>query len=175
MNRTEKVNVIGELNEAFLEAPHVVLTRFSGLSANQANDLRRRIERAGGRYMVLKNRLAKRAAAGTSVERLMDRFTGPCGLAAHATDPVVLAKTITEFTKDNPQLELLAGIVDAREVIDARAVKTLATLPGLPEIRAQLLAMIQTPGTTLVRLLATPGGQLARALDARREKLEGAA
>lgn len=175
MNRSEKVSAIGEMNQAFLKAPHVVLTRFSGLTANQANDLRRRLERAGGRYLVLKNRLAKLAAAGTSVERLMEHFTGPCALAAHETDPVLLAKTLAEFNKENPQLELLAGIVDAREVIDARAVKYLASLPGLSEVRAQLLAMLQTPAATLVRLLATPAGQLARALDARREKLDGAA
>ena len=56
--------------------------------------------------------------------------------------------------------------------MDADAVKQLASLPGLPELRAQLLCLIQTPATTLVRLLATPGTQMARVLEARREQQE---
>jgi large subunit ribosomal protein L10 len=76
---------------------------------------------------------------------------------------------LSEFAKENPQVELRAGVVDAAELLDTAGVKTLASLPGLPELRAQLLALIQTPATTLVRLLSTPGSQLARVIDARRE------
>ena len=171
MNRAEKTEVIERLHESFERSPHAVLTTFSRLTVNQANELRRRIRGAGGTYRVIKNRLARRAAAGTGAEGLAPRFTGPCGLALHESDPIVLAKVLSEFAKDNPQVELLAGLVDAREVIDAAGVQRLASLPGLNELRAQLLALILTPATTLVRLLNTPGSQLARALDQRREKL----
>jgi len=175
LNRAEKTEVIERLNRTFSQHPHVVLATFQRLTVNQANDLRRRIRGVGGQYQVIKNRLARRAAAGTGAEPLASRFTGPCGVALHESDPVALAKVLAEFAKDNPQLELLAGLVDARDVIDAAGVKTLATLPGLPELRAQLLALILTPATTLVRLLSTPGSRLARAIDARREKLEAGA
>jgi large subunit ribosomal protein L10 len=141
------------------------------LNVNQANELRRKVDSVGGRYQVIKNRLAKRAAAGTCVEPLSGMFTGPCAVALHESDPVALAKALAEFAKDNPQLQLCGGVVDAREVMDAAAVKQLATLPGLPEVRAQLLSLIVGPATSLVRLLGTPGGQLARAVEARREKM----
>jgi large subunit ribosomal protein L10 len=121
---------------------------------------------------VIKNRLAKRAAPGTPMEKLVDHLNGPCALATHDTDPVAVAKVISEFGKQNPELEVLAGVVDGRELLDQAAVKQLAKLPGLPELRAQILAMLQTPATSLVRLLGTPGSQLARSIDARREKLE---
>jgi large subunit ribosomal protein L10 len=173
VKRAEKTVWIDEMHAGFEQAPHAVLARFTGLTANQANELRRRVRAAGGKYTVLQNRLAKRAAAGTAVERLSDQFSGPCALAVHPTDPVGLAKTLADFTKDNPQIEILVGLVDAKEVVDAQGVKRLATLPSLPELRAQLLAVIQTPATMLVRLIGTPGTQMARVLDARREKLEG--
>ncbi len=67
-----------------------------------------------------------------------------------------------------------AGLVDARDVIDGPGAKQLASLPGLPELRAQLLALFLTPATSLVRLLNTPGGQLARVIDAHRDKQQGA-
>lgn len=171
MNRAEKVANVEEFNRLFSRTPHVIVAGFRGLTVNQANVLRAKVGEAGGQYRVIQNRLAKRAAKGTALEKLSESFAGPCAVALHAEDPVALAKALSDFAKDNPQLELLAGIVDARDEIDADGVKQLASLPGLPELRAQLLALVQTPATMLVRLLATPGTQMARVVDARREKL----
>ena len=173
MNRTEKNDSIQAMAEQFQKVPHVIVTDFRGLTANQSSDLRRRIRAAGGSYQVVKNRLAKRASAGSATGQLASHLVGPCGLASHASDPVALAKVLTDFNKDNPQLRLVAGVVDGRDLVDAEGIKTLSRLPGLQEIRAQILALVQTPATMLVRLLSTPGTELARALDARREKLEG--
>jgi large subunit ribosomal protein L10 len=172
VRRSEKVKFVEELTESFGTTPHVVLASFRGLTVNQVNDLRRRIGFAGGSFRVIKNRLAKRAAAGTAVEPLSQSFRGPCALASHGSDPVLLAKTIADFAKDNPQIELMAGLVDAREVVDAVGVRQLATMPSLPELRAQLLALVLTPATMLVRLIGTPATQIARVLDARRERIE---
>ena len=173
MNRADKVAAIEALNQEFERAPHLLLASFRGLTVNQAGELRDRIRETGGRYRVIKNRLAKRAAAGTHAESLAERFSGPCGLAAHDTDPVSLAKALSDFAKNNPGLELLGGLIDAKDVLDTVQVKRLASLPGLDQLRAQLLALISTPATTLVRLLSTPGTQLARVLDARGEEAAG--
>jgi len=172
--RADKTAAVERMNADFQKTPHVILASFRGLSVNQANELRRKVDSVGGRYRVIKNRLAKRAAAGTSAEPLTDLLSGPCAIVLHDSDPVALAKALAEFAKANPQLELRGGVVDAKDVVDAAAVKHLATLPGLDELRAQLLALILEPATGLVRLLNTPGGQLARAVDARRETLDEA-
>jgi len=170
--RSDKVTVVENMGKALATTPHVFLATFRGLKVNQVNELRTMVRGVGGKYAVIKNRLAKRAAPGTPLEMLSDRLTGPCALATHETDPIALAKVISEFGKTNPELEVLAGVIDGKELLDSEGVKQLAKLPGLPELRAQLLAMIQTPATSLVRLLGTPSSQLARSIDARREKLE---
>ncbi len=175
MNRTEKTNVVESLAAKFRAHPHVILADYKGLTAGQATELRRKIRFAGGTYTVLKNRLARRGSEGTAVAKIADRLKGPCGLAGHPTDPVALAKAVSEFAKDNPQLRLVACVVDAKDVYGAEGVKHLATLPGVQELRAQLLSLINAPASRLVRLLNTPGGQVARAVDARRKKLEGGA
>lgn len=169
MDRQQKTAAIDRLQRTFAAAPHLVLASFAGLTVNQESDLRRRLRQAGGGYVVIKNRLAKRAAAGTPLEPLQARLTGPCAVATHPSDPVELAKVLTGFAKDNPQLVVMAAVVDAQQALDAAGVKQLAALPGLLELRAQLLALIQTPGTMLVRLVATPGTMLARVVDARRK------
>ena len=172
MDRSQKVATVEELSLRFRESPHFMMTGFFGLSVAQATELRRRIRAAGGTYRVIKNRLAKLAAAGTPAEPLVDLLGGPRAIAFHESDPVTLAKTLFEFAKENPAIQLLAGVVDAREVLDAEGIKALAVLPALPELRAQLLSLIQTPAGMLVRLLHTPGSHLARVMDARREQLE---
>jgi len=172
--REDKVKMVEDLRERFGATPHAILAGYRGLSANSANELRRKIDGVGGRYLVIKNRLARRAAESTPVGKLADLFAGPCALAVHDTDPIALAKALTDFVKDNPQVELLGGVVDGTDVVDGKGVERLSKLPGLLELRGQLAALINTPATTLVRLIATPGTQVARVLDARREALGGA-
>ena len=58
-------------------------------------------------------------------------------------------------------------------MLDAEGVKALSTMPSLPELRARLLGLLQTPASQLVRLLNTPAGQLARVLKAHQDKEEG--
>jgi large subunit ribosomal protein L10 len=172
VKRSEKISTVEQLHEVLSEAPHVILTGFKGLSVNQANELRRKVGGVGGGYRVIKNRLAKRAAAGTPSEPLSAEFSGPCAIATHPDDPIALAKALAEFAKENPQIELRAAILDAKELVGVEGVKSLARMPGLPELRAQLLAMLQSPAVTLLRLLNTPATQLTRVLDARRRQLE---
>jgi large subunit ribosomal protein L10 len=169
--RADKVKVVEGLAESFGRKPHIFLTKFSGLTVNQSTELRRKVREAGGSFRVIKNRLAKRASGDTGIARIIDMLAGPCARASHESDPAALAKVLTDFSKNNPQLEIVAGVVDDQHVVDPAGVKRLAVLPSLPELRAQLLAMILSPATSLVRLLNTPAGKIARALDARKEKI----
>ena len=170
MKRATKDVLIESLNKQFSEDPHVIVASFSGLTANQANGLRRKVDETGGKIGVIRNRLAKRAAVGTPIEPLVSEFEGPCVLLSHGDDPVGLAKSLTDFIKENPQIELKAGLIDAKEQLDSSGLTALSKMPGLQELRAQMLALFQTPATTLVRLLGTPGTQLARVIDANRKK-----
>lgn len=172
MKRTEKVETVERLGGAFRASPHAILAGFSGLSVNQATVLRRRVREAGGTYQVVKNRLAKRAAVGTPVDKVAESLVGPRAVALHESDPVALAKALVGFAKENPQVELVAGVVDAEQVLGPEELKALAELPGLDELRARLLAVVQEPARRIARLLGTPGTGLARALSARRDQME---
>ena len=169
MNRAEKTETVARLREEIGGTAHVFLASYSGLTVNQATELRDKVRATGGRYQVVKNRLTKLALAGTSAEPLAENLSGPCAIACHPDDPVALAKVLYDFADDNPALTLVAGVVDSKDVIDEAGVKALSKLPGLLELRAQILAMINSPATTLLRLVSTPGTQLARVIDARRE------
>jgi large subunit ribosomal protein L10 len=175
MNRTEKQTLINSLHEEFGRSPHAVLVDFRGLTVPAVTEFRRRVRRAGSRYRVVKNTLAKRAAVGTPIEKLSDSFVETTGIAYTSSDPVALAKVLVDFMKDNPSLVVKAGLVAGTQRLDANGVKALSTLPGLPELRARLLGLLQAPATQLVRLFNTPAEQLARVLKAHEEKQAGTA
>ena len=175
MNRTEKQQLIDELHKEFKASPHAVLVDFRGLSVPAVTEFRRKVKAAGSRYRVVKNSLALRAAKGTPLEKLGDRLTGTTGIAYTGDDPVALAKVLVDFAKDHPSLVVKAGLVAGEQVLNADGVKALSTMPGLPELRARLLGVLQAPAARLARLLNTPLGQLVRVLKAHQDKEEGAA
>ena len=133
-------------------------------------EFRRKVRASGGKYRVVKNSLALRAAEGTAIEKLKGHFQSTTGVAYTADDPVALAKALIDFAKDNPALVVKGGIVAGSQVLDAEGVKALSAMPGLPELRARLLGLLQTPASQLVRLLGTPATQLAQVLKAHQDK-----
>jgi large subunit ribosomal protein L10 len=175
MNRTEKQQLIDTLHDDFVKSPHAVLVDFRGLTVPAVTEFRRKVRQSGSRYRVVKNSLALRAAQGTPVEQLARHFENNTAVAYTETDPVALAKTLLDFAKDNPKLVVKAGIVSGSQVLDAEGIKALSTMPGLPELRARLLGTLMAPASKLVRLLGTPATQLARVLQAHKDKQEGGA
>ena len=173
MNRSEKQQLIDELHKELEQAPNAVLLDFKGLSVPAATEFRKKMRASGSRYRVVKNSLALRAAKGTALERLEAKLEGYTGIAYTGDDPVALAKVLVDFAKDHPALTVKAAVVAGTQMLDANGVKALSTMPGLPELRAKLLGLLQAPATQLVRLLGAPATQTVRVLKARQDKLEG--
>jgi large subunit ribosomal protein L10 len=131
--------------------------------------LRKKFRAQKVEYKVVKNTLAKRAAKGTGAEALDDLFAGPTAVIMGFEDPISPAKVLQEFLDKKKDLMQVRGAVVDGKRIDAKGVEALSKLPGLNELRAMLLGMIQRPAQQLATILAQPASSLARVLDARRE------
>jgi large subunit ribosomal protein L10 len=166
--RAEKAKVVDDLRAAFNDAGAVVVTHYKGLSVPAITELRVEMRKAGVTYRVAKNRLARRAAEGTPYANVVELLEGPTALAFSA-DPVAGARVATAFARRNEQLKIVGGGL-AGNLLDADAVKALAELPSLDELRAKLIALLQTPASRLVGVLQAPGAQVARCLGARGEQ-----
>lgn len=162
--KSQKQALIAELDQVLDSANSVYLVSLSGLGSNDVNKLRASLRKEGARIRVVKNRLAKRAASGKPTAALDQHFRGPTALVYHPRDPVATAKGLVNFAKDHPLVVIKGGLIDQRDAVDAAGVKTVADLPGLPQIRAMFLGLLQAPAGQLVRLLATPGTQVARVI-----------
>jgi len=171
LNRTEKEEVINHLHEKMVKAKVAILAEPRGLNVATVTELRRKCREAQVEYRIVKNTLAIRAAKGTSVEALSDKFVGPTALVMSYSDVIAPAKVLADFAKDRENFVIRTAVVEGK-VIDAKGVQALAKMPGLQELRAQIANMITQPATMLARVLNTPGQQLARVLGARNEQLE---
>jgi large subunit ribosomal protein L10 len=171
LNRTEKEQVIGELHAKMAKAKVAIVAEPKGLTVAVVTELRKKLRDAKVEYRVVKNTLAARAAKGTTLEPLAEKFVGPTAIVMSYDDVVVPAKLLVEFMKDRENFSIRTAVIEGK-VIDAKGVQALAKLPGIQELRGRLAAMIAQPATRLARLIGTPGQQLARVLGARREQLE---
>ena len=172
MERAEKREFVTELSEVFKASGSVVVARYAGITVAQMNDLRTKMRTAGGTVKVAKNRLAKIALQGTESEGMSDLFQGQT-LIAYANDPMIAPKVAMDFAKTNDKLVVLGGAMGST-TLDAEAVKSLATLPSLDELRAKLLGLLNAPATRVATVVAAPASQLARVFAAYAKKDEAA-
>jgi large subunit ribosomal protein L10 len=171
--KSEKEEMIKELHEKFSRTTSAVVAEFSKVDVETVTKLRKKFREGNVEYKVIKNTLARRAAQGTSVSVIADDFTGPVALCISYGDVVAPAKILVEFSKDiEDKIKIRTAVVEGRKV-DVAGVKALAKLPGLPELRAQLLGVISEPASKLVRTIAAPGSQLARVVQANADKAQG--
>ena len=172
MLRAEKVKVVDDLHGVFGGTGVVVLTHYKGLTVPEMTALRRQMRDAGAQFRVTKNRLAKIALRGTPYEPMAELFTGPTAIAFSA-DPIVAPKVVVDYARKNERLAIVGGALHDH-VLDPAAVRALAELPPLDDLRARLLALINTPASRLVGVLQAPGAQLARVLAAHSEQQQQA-
>ena len=170
MDRSGKQKLVSEIQETLSDAQLVVITQQSGLTVAEVSDLRRKMRAAGAGYKVAKNRLAQLALKGTKYEGLEKLLKGPTAIA-FSSDPIAAAKVAVTFANSNEKLTIVGGSMGA-DILGPDAVKALATLPSLDELRAKLVGMLQTPATRVATILQAPAGQLARVFGAYAKKGE---
>jgi len=169
LSRQKKAEKVSELAKELENSTSAIIGTFSKLTVAQDFELRKTVRQAGGRYRVLKNKLASRAAKGTKIEAALQGLKGVSSVAYTSGDPVALAKAISTWVADNAEFTFKLGIVDGK-VIDVQEVKALATMPGKEEIFSKLLFLINAPAQRLVTVLNAAGRDLAVVLNQGVEK-----
>jgi large subunit ribosomal protein L10 len=169
MKQDEKVASVAELVGDFARATVTVVVDYRGLTAGQFDDVRRAVRAVDGRCRVAKNRLARRAIAGTSFAPLGAMLQGPTALIMGFDDPVAIAKATVKLADSLPKLEIRGAVLDGA-ALPLAEVKALADLPPREVLLAQLLGLLHAPATRLVRVLNEPAAQLARLVKAVEEQ-----
>jgi large subunit ribosomal protein L10 len=170
MQRNEKQNLIGALHQKMSKAAIAIAVGYKNINAEATVKLRKTFRDNKVDYKVVKNTLARLAAKGTALEKFTESLTGPNAIILGYDDVVVPAKVLRDVLRESgDKMTVKAGVVQGN-LVDAKGLLALADMPGLPELRGMLVGMISAPASKLVRLLSTPGAQVARVLKAKSEK-----
>jgi len=94
------------------------------------------------------------------LESVLKGLVGVNSIAYTTGDPVVLAKALQKYVKDNPVLKFKAGVVDGR-VINVKEIEALATMPSKEEVMSKLLFLINAPAQRLVTVMNAVGRDVA--------------
>jgi large subunit ribosomal protein L10 len=171
LTRNDKEQMLAEYEQGLAKAPHAFLLGYQGITVPQVTELRSRVRQSGGEYVVVKNTLALRAIDSQALAQLKEHFVGPTAVVFSLTDPVAVAKALTDYAKDVPAIKLKAGLVEGR-AIAADQIKDIASLPSREELLAKLLFLMQSPVTRFVRVLAAVPQSFVVVLDQVRKKKE---
>ncbi len=145
MKRSEKEQIIAEVAEVVGRARGMFFTNFSGLTVEQATELRREFYKSGIEYRVVKNTLIQKALeSATGYDRVYDKLVGPTGVAFAFDDPIAPARIIQKFSEKHNKLSLKVCVLE-KEVYDGSRLSELAKLPSRKEVMAAVLGSIQAP------------------------------
>ena len=170
LNLEGKKEVVAEVSERLAKAQTVVLAEYRGLPVEQITVLRSQARASGVYLRVLKNTLARRAVQGTPFEKLADQMVGPLAYGI-SEDPVAAAKVLHTYAKTNDKLVIKGGAM-ANQVMTAKEIGTLATMPSRDELLAKLMGTMQAPVTKFVQTLNEVPGRFVRTLAAVRDQKE---
>ncbi len=133
-------------------------------------ELRGRLRDAGTEFTVVKNSLARRAAAETGRDALLAYLEGPTAIAWVAGDAAVAAKALSGFAAEHPDaLTVKGGLLEGADLPSADVAR-LARLPSRDQLLAQLAGGLAAPLSGLAGGLSNLIGGLARSLAALQEQ-----
>ena len=174
MKKEDKERLVAELTERLRTTETLVVADYRGLTMPQIDDLRTKLLEHGARFAVVKNTLTKRAAELAGADALLALLEGPTAIAFLESngDPVAVAKALVDSARTTRVLEVRGGLFEGRP-IEASEIESLAKLPPVDILRAQVLGAVTGPLTSIVGLFAAPLQDLYGLLDARIEQLGG--
>jgi large subunit ribosomal protein L10 len=164
LTKAKKAVKIDQLTHELEGSTSAIVGTFAKLTVSQDFELRKVVRSAGGRYRVVKNKLAARASKGTKIEQALQGLKGVSSVAYTSGDPVALAKALSTWMVENAEFTFKLGIVDGH-VITVEEVKQLATMPSKEQIFSKLLFLINAPAQRLVTVMNAVGRDVAVVLN----------
>ena len=168
----KKEAVVAEVAKQVATAQAIVLAENRGMPVAAMTQLRAKARASGVYFRVVKNTLVRRAVAGTPFEKLSDKMVGPLAYGI-CSDPVAVAKVLNDFAKGNEKFVITGGAMPG-QVMSAKDIASLASLPSREELLARLLGTMQAPVAKLVRTMNEVPSKFVRTVAAVRDARQAA-
>ena len=162
MNRNEKTDLVNNLHDTFDNAASVVIVHCIGLTVEESTNLRTKMRNENCNFKVTKNRIARIALKDTKYQHMDSMFKGPTAIGS-SNDPVMAAKILVDYAKENDKLVIIGGGLEDK-ALSKIDVEALAKLPSLNDLRGKLVGLLQAPASKILRLSVEPASQVLRTI-----------
>lgn len=170
MPTAEKRAVLDEITENLKKSNAIYVANYSGLSVDEANQLRGAFRKGNVFYKVYKNKLMKLAMEKVGgYDDIIPTLTKQNGFAFVEEELSAPAKVLKDFIKDKNKPEFRAAIVDG-EYFGEDKLDTLAAMKSKNEIIADVLGLLMAPINTVVGALNAQGSNIVGAVKTIAEK-----
>src|ERR1700757_36344 len=169
ISKAKKQEKVQQLSKELETSTTAIIGTFKALTVAKDYELRKVIREAGGKYRVVKNKLAAVSSENSKGGPALKGLKG-----VNSGDPVALAKVFAKWAGENAEFQFKLGSVDGK-LINVEEIKALATMPGKEEIYAKLLFLINAPAQRLVTVMNATGRDLAVVINQGVEKEKFAA
>ena len=171
LNLQQKEAVVAEVAKQIAGAQAIIMAENRGLAVADMTQLRAKARASGVYFRVVKNTLVRRAVADTPFASLAEKMSGPLAYGI-GTDPVAVAKVLNDFAKGHEKFVIAGGAMPG-QVMSAKDVAALASLPSREELIARLLGTMQAPIAKFVRTLNEVPSRFVRTVAAVRDSKSG--
>jgi large subunit ribosomal protein L10 len=163
MLRKDKEAAVEQATRLLAATEALYLSDYRGLKVSELTELRAKLRDGGATLHVLKNTLARRAAADAGRDQIAPLLSGPTAVTFCGDDPVAPAKALVDFMRTHPQLVVRGGLLQG-VTVDLDGVRALSALPPRDVLLAQVVGTMAAPLTGLVTVLQGTISGFARAL-----------
>lgn len=172
MPTAQKAAQIDVLSDSLSRSQLTIIADYRGLSVVALQDLRSRLRPVEAEFKIAKNTLTRIAADRVGIEGLEAQLEGPTAIMFAFGDPVAPAKVISDFVRSSRILTVRAGVMNG-QVLDARDVEAISSLPPREELLGKLVGLLASPMARTVGVLSGPSRSVAYLVNARIEALGG--
>ena len=164
MLKSQKAEVIEELEGEIREATALIVADYRGLSVTAISEVRNGLRPLDATFRVSKNTLARIAAERVGTDGLAGMLTGPTAIAFCKGDPAAVAKKLSDVARETRILRLKGAVVEG-QALDEAGVRRLATLPPREALQAQVVGVLAAPLQGFVNVLAAAPREFVVVLD----------
>lgn len=173
ISKARKDELVAQYSELIGQSNAIFMADFTGMSVKGMEDLRQKVREADGAFHVTKKTLLKYALEQAEMPVPEDLMDGQLAAGFAMDQAPTLAKALVDFAKNEDTLTLKGGIF-GEDVLSFDQVKALADMPSLPELRAQILGLINAPAQNIVSAVTNGVRQVVNVIDAYAKSEEAA-
>lgn len=163
-----KQAIVTELTDKIQKATAGVIVDYKGITVEEDTALRKECRENGVNYTVVKNTMLRFAFNNVGLNELDGLLNGTTSLAL-SDDVVAPARVMSNCAKKlDSKFEIKGGFMDGK-VVDLATIQSLASIPALPVLQAQVLGTMLAPITGLavvLKQIAEKGGEAAPVAEA---------